>query len=295
MLPRRPLLLLVVASFLAAGRVPARDATIAASATAGSDYVRAHDAKGMPVPESYVFTEGKYFPGNTRDGSLERVTFPAVTKALAATLAKQNYFPAANAESAQLIIMVHWGMTDIYEDPQRELNQQALNDATAAYNASVEATGKADPTALNMALSDREGAQQGTMAAVNRNAQLLGYAHTLQKERRALNPTQAEISMSNELNEERYFVVLMAYDNQARLKEKKSRPMWITRLSVRSPGNNFTEALPALAKVGGEIFGQQHDDLVRVNTSTKLGSVKLGELEILGPANEKVAPGEKGK
>jgi hypothetical protein len=158
----------------------------------------------------------------------------------------------------------------------------------------VAATGKADPSALNLALSDRDSAQNSQMSAINRNAQLLGYARALGKERKLLTPSAEELAMSSELAEERYFVILFAYDNHTRQKDKKARPMWITRLSVRSPGNNFTEALPALAKAGAEVFGQQHDDLVRVNAPLGRGSVKLGELEVLGTANEK-APAEKVK
>jgi hypothetical protein len=291
----RVLLLLGIAAMFANGLEAASEASIAASATAGSDYVRPKDEKGALRPESYVFAEGKYFSGGTKDGSLERMTFANITKMMAVSLAKQNYFPATDINAAQLVIMVHWGTTDIYEDPQRELNQLALNEATAAYNASIAESGRADPSALNMALSDREGAQAGVAAAINRNAQLLGYTRALQRERRELNPTTAEITMSNELNEERYFVILMAYDNQVRVKEKKSKPLWITRLSVRSIGNNFTEALPTLAKVGAELFGQNRDDLVRVKTLMQRGSVKLGELEVLGQVGEKAPPARKEK
>jgi hypothetical protein len=295
MLLFRCVLLLGLTAVLPARVGAAAEASIAASATAGSDYVRPTDEKGGLRPESYIFAEGKYFSGGTRDGSLERMTFANITKIMAVSLAKQNYFPAADLNSAQLVIMVHWGTTDIYEDPQRELNQLALNEATSAYNTSIAESGRADPSALNMALSDREGAQAGVAAAINRNAQLLGYARALQRERRELNPTTAEITMSNELNEERYFVILMAYDNQVRLKEKKSKPLWITRLSVRSIGNNFTEALPTLAKVGAELFGQNRDDLVRVKTLKQRGSVTIGELEVLGQVGEKAPPAAKGK
>jgi hypothetical protein len=276
------------------GLLPAADASITASATAGSDYVRGRDDKGAVQPETYVFAEGRFFSGTTQDGSLARMKFPDITKTLAVSLAKQNYFPAANIESAQLVIMVHWGTTEIYEDPMRDINLQAAQDALSTFNAAQEAGGMADPTALNQATSALNMGQQSQMAAINRNAVLLGYARSLERERREMLTTNAEITMANELSEERYFVILMAYDNQVRLKDKKSKPLWITRLSVRSPGNNFTEALPALAKVGSEIFGQQHDDLVRVRTPLRRGSVKLGELEVLGTAPEK-SPAKPGK
>ena len=275
--------------------VSARDASIAASATAGSDYVRARDAKGNAVPESYVLAEGKFFNGTTRDGSLERITFPQVTRILAPSLAKQNYFPAPNLETADLIIMVHWGATEIYEDPMRDQHQDDMNNAVSEYNASIAATGTADPSALNMALSDRETAQNFTLAAINRNAVLLGYARNLAKERQLALPSEEERTMVGELAEERYFVILFAYDNRTRLKDKKPRLLWVTRLSVRSPGTNFTEALPALAKVGGSVFGQQHDDLMRVDANLRRGTVKLGEMEIIGTANERSADSPKAK
>lgn len=289
----RRLFLLALAGLTAGPGGVARDASVAASATAGSDYVRARDAKGAPQAESYVFAEGKFFGGSTHDGSLNRMTFTEITKTLAASLAKQNYFPAPNVESSQLLIMVHWGTTEIFEDPMKDINLQAAQDALTAFNAAQESGGMADPSALNQATSALNMARQDQLAAINRNAVLLGYARSLEKERREMLTTNAEITMANELNEERYFVILMAYDNQVRLRDRKSKPLWITRLSVRSPGNNFTEALPALAKAGADIFGQQHDDLVRVKANMNRGSVKLGELEVLGTANEKGAPAKK--
>jgi hypothetical protein len=292
--PRRRLLLLGLVSALAAS-VGAADASIAASATAGSDYVRAQDEKGAPLPETYVFAEGRFFSGNTQDGSLARMTFTDITRTLALGLAKQNYVPAADMESAQLLIMVHWGTTEIFEDPMKDINLQAAQDALSAFNAAQEAGGLADPSALNQATGALNMSRQDQMAAINRNAVLLGYVRSLERERREMVTTNSEITMANELNEERYFVILMAYDNQVRLKERKSKPLWVTRLSVRSPGNNFTEALPALAKVGASIFGQQHDDLVRVRTPLRRGSVTLGELEVLGTASDKAAPAAKAK
>lgn len=295
MFPRHGLLLLGFAAAFAVGLRAAPEKSIAASATAGSDYVRARDEKGAWRPESYVFAEGRFFPGDTVDRGLSKMTFADITKTLADSLAKQNYFPAADMKSAQLLIMVHWGTTQIYEDPMKDINLQRAQEALSSLNAAQEAGDAADPTALNSATGALNVAQQDTQSAINRNAVLLGYARSLERERRKMMTTTTEITLSNELAEERYFVILFAYDNQARLKDRKSRVLWITRLSVRSPGNNFTEALPALAKVGAELFGQQRDDLVRVKTLTQRGSVRLGDLEVLGTVNEKVPPAQSGK
>jgi hypothetical protein len=281
--------------FLLTSLAIAREAAIAASATAGSDYARARDAQGKVLPESYVFAEGRYFSGVTHDGSLERMTFPQVTRILAPSLAKQSYFPAANVQSADLVIMVHWGVTEVFEDPMKDLHQDDLNNAVSNYNASIAASGTADPSALNMALSDRESAQNSTLSAINRNATLLGYSRALAKERKLAMPTTEERTMMEELAEERYFVVLFAYDNHSRQKNKKPRLLWVTRLSVRSPGTNFSEALPALAQVGAGVFGQQHDDLMRVDTPLRQGKVTLGDLEVLGTTTDQAPAATKTK
>ncbi len=275
--------------------IAAQEASIAASATAGSDYQRPRDAAGAVRPETYVFAEGQFLGGGTVDRGLEQTTFAQVTRTLAVNLARQNYLPAPDLNSAQLVIMVHWGTTMVSEDPMKDINLQRAQEALATFSAEQEANGLADPTALNSATSAMGMARQGVQDAVNRNAVLLGFARSLERERSQMMTSTAEITMSNELNEERYFVILMAYDNQTRLKERKSRLMWVTRLSVRSPGNNFTEALPALARVGAEVFGRQVDGLVRVKAPLGRGTVTIGELEVLGQAGEKSPPARKGK
>ncbi len=281
--------------FIVGGLGAADEASIAASATAGSDYQRPRDAAGTLQPETYVFAEGQFLGGGTVDRGLEQTTFTQITRTLAASLAKQNYVPAPDLNSAQLVIMVHWGMTMVSEDPMKDINLQRAQEALTAFSAAQEANGLADPTELNSATSALGMARQGVQEAVNRNAVLLGFARSLERERQQMMTSTAEITMSNELNEERYFVILMAYDNQTRLKERKSRVMWVTRLSVRSPGNNFTEALPALARVGADVFGRQVDGLVRVKAPLGRGTVTIGELEVLGQASEKTPPARKEK
>ena len=280
MVPTRPLLLIVIATVLAPGLTAAMDLSIAVSSTAVADYLRPKEPAGGFKPESYVFAQGQFFGGGTVDHSLEKTTFADVAKTLAVNLAKQNYFPARTAAEADLLIMVHWGSTLIYEDPQKDFVLQGAQDALGAFNAAQAANGLADPSALNQQLETMSMEREGVMDAVHRNAVLLGYERALQRESKGMEASNEEISMINELSEERYFVILMAYDNHLRTKEHKSKLLWVTRLSVRSPGNNFTESLPTLAKVGADVFGQQHDNLVRVKTRRE--NVKLEEMQVIG-------------
>lgn len=266
---------------------------IALSSTVRPEYVRATDGQGRPQAERYVFSPGHFFAGQTSDHSVEKMEFMTVARTLAPQLAKQGYFPAHDARSADLVVIVHWGVTSIHEDPQRTFAIADLSTALNAYNANLAQAGITDPGAVNTQLDQLESAADSTRSAINYNAVLLGYARSLHRERAQVLPTEAELTMNMELNEERYFVVLMAYDNRLLLKEHKAKLLWVTRLSVRSPGNNFTESLPALAQAGGQVFGRPVDGLMHVDASWKHGEVTLGEMKVIGVVEPPAPPPSK--
>lgn len=253
------------------------------SATAAPGYIRPADPAGGLRAETYVFSPGKFFGSGTRDRGLESAKFENIVRVLAPNLAKQNYFPTKDVAGANLVIIVHWGSTQVYEDPNKLETVANLGAATTAYQADYAANGGlADSGALNQAISNGE--QDGFLRAKSEaeNAMLLGYQGTLQKSKKDLLMSEEERSLRFDLADERYFIVLMAYDNALMQKDHKPRLLWVTRLSVRSAGNNFTEALPALSATGADIYGKQIDGLVRVRRSMKAGTVKLGDLEVIG-------------
>jgi hypothetical protein len=149
-----------------------------------------------------------------------------------------------------------------------------------------------DAAPMNDIYDSLEWAQDNHRSAFWRNARLLGYVRELQRFG-AENGYQSdrEKLLSAELSEERYFVVLMAYDYQAMKKEKRSKLLWTTRLSVRTAGNNFTEALPVLAQAGSHVFGKEVDGLVHAKANLREGRVTFGEMKILGVVETPPATG----
>lgn len=272
----------------------AQNESVAISAMAVPAYVRPIEADGKPRPESYVFSEGKFIGSPTADAGQAQVKFADIIKMLAQDLAKQNYFPSTDVPSANILLKVYWGTTTTYVDPMRDINMERTNEALSDYSANADESGNADPGALNAAIADQRNAGSSALGAIARNATLLGYQPTLAKEQSKIFSSAEEQTMNEELNEERYFIVIIAYDFQAMQKEHKSRRLWTTRLSVRSPGNKFTEALPMLARAGSDVFGRQIDGLVRVKVPARSGSVKLHELQILGTV-ENVPASKPGK
>ena len=63
------------------------------------------------------------------------------------------------------------------------------------------------------------------------------------------------------LDEERYFIIVVAYDCAAMLKEKKLTRLWSTKLNIRSPGVNFFIALNRMSTIGGMFYGSTMERL----------------------------------
>jgi hypothetical protein len=90
--------------------------------------------------------------------------------------------------------------------------------------------------------------------------------------------------VESEIEENRYFVVLMAYDFQLMWKEKKHKLLWETRFSISERRNEFDKALPVMARYASQYFGQPTNGLLR--TRVLGGKVDIGEMKSFGEVEE---------
>ena len=114
------------------------------------------------------------------------------------------------------------------------------------------------------------------------NAALLGY-DSLWNATSGLQGTpleQRRQDVADELEHDRYFVVLMAYDFQKMWKLKKHELLWETRFSVRQRGVAFDQQLSEMAQDASHFFGKDTHGLVRMELPT--GRVDVGALKSLG-------------
>ena len=115
------------------------------------------------------------------------------------------------------------------------------------------------------------------------NIRMLGYDSWLEKargDRRGTAFEQNRSDLYDEIEHNRYFVALMAYDFQILAKEKKHRLLWETRFSIRQQSHEFDKELPALALYASRYFGQDSHGLVRDRIPQ--GQVEIGDLKSLG-------------
>lgn len=279
-------LLLSLTAFVPLARAGAGEA-VAVSSTSTEEYAQQKFGKGDPKPESYLFFQGKFFGGDVRDPNLEHAQFLDIAKVLAENLVRQKYYPTKDQKNADLLIVVHWGVTSIYENPNKQLDTERLYNAQVADSAAQEASASLDHSALNLelAIGDLErGTQENSVAY---NARLLGFRQQLANQAGQVvdmnsGMTPEEFSLREQLSEERYFVILMAYDYKTMKKDQKPKLLWSTRFSMRAPGHSFTKSLPDMSKVASAYFGQALDSLKQETPGARDGKVELGIPRVVG-------------
>lgn len=278
---------------------------VVARSTANSDYLRTRLADGKRQPQTYVFMPGRYFAGITRDRTLDSTTFRTIAERLVPDLRQQDFFPAPSLPKADLLLVVHWGVTTGNQRDtvaistsmdgianiarESEQRQRDLDEAIAAGD--LEGAGRARDS-----LTTLEQETRGELRELRRqqgegdedSATLLGLNAELQKP--DTNPfgdsrRQAIVEMTGE---ERYFVVVMAYDAQVLVKTKQLKRVWTMRTSIGSAGVNFHQALDRMSHVASRYFGTRQDELLFEHTGDRKRQevIRYGDLIVVGTVDQ---------
>ncbi len=273
--------------------------TAVASKVSG-DYARAKLPDGSFRPEYYTFGKGGKWGGEISDATMDKLNFMDVARVIAASLAGQNYLPAKDAASTRLLIMLYWGTTQVPGPTSDSVAYDQLGAAQVNLNAFTvpSQTNPAAKVVVGGPAADAAMAQMSealtllNMENEQRDRTDFANAHMLGYDAEGLIGTDYGMNMRGtafearrdelvaEIEENRYFVVLMAYDYQLLWKKKKHRLLWETRFSINERHNAFDKALPAMAQYASRYFGQGSRGLLRVRVPE--GRVEVGEPKSLG-------------
>ncbi len=278
-------------------------------------YVRAALPDGSLKRETYVVAKGGYAAGIGVNHSIDDVRFPGIVRVLGRHLARQNYQPARDPKSADLMLVIYWGRTiplNGLED--RNAMDRAMNVIQPLQHLGVGlgrdpfdfahplfAAGERGRDGIPLddgvqvkwaaqdagegALLELQSAQRARAEANRTNANLLGYMDEINARddisRFAGGGTYYD-DLVSDIEEERYYVVIGAYDFQAALKHNEQKLLWLTRVSIRAQGNKFNEELVAMVRQASRYFGQDSGRLVR--TYERVPRIEYGELKSLGLA-----------
>lgn len=290
---------LVAELAVSAGVRAERADSVAVAASADQGYVRqkfgGHGTS--PTAEAYVFAQGSNFGGLLRDINLEHLQFMDIARVLAPGLGIQRYFPARDARNADLLIVVHWGITRIEKDASHgQSDLDILQADLASRNLAIAKNGIADPGPV---VTDLEFTRYKSAEASNSpeyNARLLGCAAQYQREEyRSVGVASGMTEMDRRLredllDEERYFVILMAYDFNSvktRIKGASPRLLWSNHFSMRAIGHSFSSALPAMSNVAANYFGRNVAGLLFDAQRIPEGIVRMADPKPVGTNGQK--------
>ncbi len=228
--------------------------------------------------ETYAFMKGNFYGGSFSDKSLRTPSFDEIIGTLAENMKERNYYPAADAMKSDLLIIVHYGTTSV----QQDLEELFLIDPTDPYAEQSDPDGFSEVyndlhdeiDDLDYIARERVAQHQGSM-----DNSRLGIGKAL--DRKNINKTE-EFDLRVELEDERYFIILMAYDFHKIRENNERELLWTTRFSVPAVGTNFMDAYPALARAGKEYYGTSLEKYAKTSTHFGTGSVDIGTLETVG-------------
>jgi hypothetical protein len=288
------------------------DQITAVSAKAAPDYVRVHRKGGGYATEYYSFGEGGHIGGPMTDLSIDPLKFMDVARVISVPLSEQNYVPSHDPKTTTLLIMVYWGLTDVpprlgadpwvsnlsnienkAADAQSFAKAKAAAGAPGGFHSQDSSFGIDDGTLSEMAaqetimnIENQQRAHQDFM-----NASMLGYdtedvigtdyGNNVRGTPMALHRQ----TLVDEIEDNRYFVVLMAYDFQMLWKQKKHKLLWETRFSLRQRHNEFDRDLEGMARAAEAYFGQNSAGLI--HRPVPVGRVDIGPMKVVGAPEDK--------
>jgi hypothetical protein len=296
----------------------AADQRVAVVAHADPAYMEARRGPdGQPLDQTYFIVQGEFSPGAVRDRTLERTTIHEIARILAPELAKQRYLPSSSIEAADLMLVVHWGTTmrtrpdteflqkSNYESRDNRDFAQELRalDMEGEPENDMETQPNQRPTGqpgapLNPTMSQRYAEEAtrelflggGAWSQYNDEAQLgatraesvagiLGFRRELEGHGRNPFNTAREHSLRSMMEDERYFIVIVAYDyQQYRASGNRNfKRLWVCRMSVHSPGMNFRQAVARIGIAGSPFFGTEQPTVALTRGRLREGVVEVGE------------------
>jgi len=269
----------------------AKTARVFIDSEASETYNEKKESEDGATYETYVFIKGNFYAGDFKDRSLSTATFEEIVGTLAENMKARNYYPSASPKEGDLLIVVHYGTTSVEQD----LEEIFLLDSTDPYAqgeggiggfysdssqgdtqevagfSEVYSDDFTDLADLNDFASDNVAQHQKSMKN-NR----LGIGKALN--RRHINKTE-EFDLRVELEDERYFIILMAYDYEKLRTANERELLWTTRFSVPAIGTNFVDAYPALARAASAYYGTSLEKYAKTSTHFGTGTVEIGTLE----------------
>ena len=197
----------------------------------------------------------------TADNSIDKVSFATIAKVIEGPLHSQHYEPTPEPKDATLLIVIFWG---------RSIGSAQFSG------------------------SDLGTLVGGDVDKINgQNAKLMGYDSTHLFDRGYNDPSNMMSNIRRQVHstdlaaieQDRYFIILQAFDFQSAWKKKKVRLLWETRFSLDQRRHDFGKDLPRMANAACEFFGQDTHGII--TKPIPEGHIEIGPVKTIGTLPDK--------
>lgn len=252
---------------------------VAIKAEADLDFLKEREKDGVAKPMTYQVAKGKFYVGAMNDKRMQTFTFEDIVNDMSKHLAKQNFYPYQGEGTGDMLIIVHYGVTE-YEESIMELMGYTSEEEMGLGDVGFEGIAS-DGAGMN-AIADLGFNQSLQNSSGSSNARSMGQKANLLGMEEAYGfytNNQDKYELMSMLDEERYFVILMAYDMES-IKAKESKLLWTTRYSIRAIGQNFDDAIKGMNEIAGDYFGQSFKGL-NLKRLRDESNVEIGDIEVI--------------
>ncbi|MCF3652212.1 hypothetical protein [Synoicihabitans lomoniglobus] len=207
---------------------------------------------------TFIIAEGKFNVGGPSDATLDAVPFETLSRKLAIALSRRGYAMARNPDQADLLILVHRGRTNprgVTEHSGSPLDTATAGSSISRGGGLVTAPGNQPMVGF----SSGGGEVVSTDGNLKTIAAGLGWLPQLEKVEYELGNVATDgryERLVEELSQERYYIVLEAFDFAAWRKTNAFTRQWETRLSFLAERQSFAERYAAMIKAGTEHFAR---------------------------------------
>jgi hypothetical protein len=250
------------AAFLAApagagpiGAISDSDQITAVSSKVHNGYARTRLPDGSFKPETYALAVGGSMTFE-KDATIDHFSFDEISNTIVGPLATQNYIPSHDLDKIQLMIVVYWGSV---------FGSRNLNGAPGVVKDSLDL------------------ANAKLLGFVSDNVFGAGFGDPSNLHYAIIKRTHGDVMSAIEQN--RYFILLLAIDYQSAWKKKKVTLLWSTRISLSERHHDFSKELPMMAQYASPYFGQESHGLILKPIPE--GHVEIGEPTSVGEVPQK--------
>lgn len=278
-------LVLIALAFLLGSNIAFAKKRVSINARASDQFIEFREQNDY-APLSYVFAKGEFFGDSTHGARIAEVEFNKLATTIAEDLAERQFFPTTEAKTADMFIVVHWGGVEKFQDPTKMIAMEKVYDALYAAN---------NPEGLDYVATDHmetrfdlvqdETDRMFEEMTDAKMARLLGFDEDLARERQKVNPTALEETLLMRMQQERYLVILMAWDNRALQERGEKKLLWTANLSMKTLGTNFDEAVAYMSDAASDYYGLQTAGLKSRRYKQEYYEVELGEIEVVSSEN----------